>query len=497
MSGRALWLAAGWLVLALGGWQAWLWLPHPDVAYYTTAAIQLDGGARLYHEIGDVNAPPIYWLHGLAHDLADATGLPDARTPALLLLLSAAAVLLWCAWLAPAAGAPLWTLPLLAALLTFPALNGFAEREHWLLAGLLPYLFTLAAAARGAAPPGRSSLAAAALAGAFALLKPPYFLLPILAAELWLALRRRRLASLLRREVWVAAAVFLAGVVLMWLLHPAYFDRVLPQAFDYYANLGRPLDDMLAGRGIWLPLLLLLATAALAFALPGLSALAGVAAATALGFAVAFFLQAKGFAYQWLPVPVLGSLAAVLLLAAAGPRLRILAMPLLALPLWTGYLGWQQVAGREDAWPETRALQAVLEDLNRGRTEPLGLFALAPEIYPFFPAVTLSGLSWLNTESHFWQLDGLYRREPAAAAGTFRPPEEQPADERALRLALVGRFLLTTPDLVAVYRGSGRPSIGGSDFSYLDYYLSDPAFAEAWHGYTLRQRIGDYDLYAR
>ena len=79
MSGRqAHWLAIAFVVLALGGWQAWLWLPHPDVAYYTTSAIQQDEGARLYREIGDVNAPPIYWLHGLAHELAAVTGLPEA-----------------------------------------------------------------------------------------------------------------------------------------------------------------------------------------------------------------------------------------------------------------------------------------------------------------------------------------------------------------------------------------------------------------------------------
>jgi hypothetical protein len=497
MSGRhrILWLAAAFVVLALGGWQAWLWLPHPDVAFYTTAAAELDRGARLYHEIGDVNAPPIYWLHGLAHALATLSGLAEARTPALLLLLFAAAVLLWCAVLAPAAGAPLWTLPLLAAALTFPALGSFAEREHWLLVGLLPYLFTLAAEARGAAAPGRSSLGAAALAGALALLKPPYFLLPILAAELWLAVRRRRLASLGRPEAWVAAAVFLLGVLLILVLHPAYLDRVLPQALDYYVSLGQPLGELLAPRGVWLPLLLLLATAGVGFAAPGLSALAGASAATALGFALAFFLQAKGFAYQWLPVLVLGSLAALLLVAAAGGRRRLFAAALLALPLWTGYVGWQQVAGRQTAWPETRALQAVLQEMNRGRERPLGLFALAPEIYPSFPAVTLAGVSWLNSESHLWQLDGLYRRLPSSVG--FRAPAEQPPEERALRLALVGRFLLAKPDVVAVYRGGGHPAIGGSDFSYLEYYLNDPAFAEAWEGYVLRQRIGDYDLYAR
>ena len=499
MSGRQrwLWFVAALAILALAGWQAWLWLPHPDVAFYTSAAIQLDQGARLYHEVGDMNAPPIYWLHGLAHDLASLSGLPDAKAPAILFLLFAALVLLWCALLAPSAGAPFWILPALAAILTFPALNGFAEREHWLLAGFLPYLFTLATAARGAAPPGRSSLSAAALAGALALLKPPYFLLPIAAAELWLAIRRRRVASLWRREAWAAAGIFLLGVLLIVLLHPAYIDRVLPQALAYYTGLDQPLTELLLPRGVLLPLLVLLAAAALAFARPGLSALAGATATAALGFALAFFLQAKGFAYQWLPVPVLGCLAVLLLVTAAGPRLRLAALPLLLLPLWTGYLGWQQLKGREQAWPEARALQAVLEDMSRGRDRPLGLFAFAPELYPFFPAVTLAGAAWLNSESHLWQLDGLYRRQPATTAGGFRLPEEQSPEERELRLALVGRFLLARPDIVAVHRGGGRPTIGGSDFSYLDYYLSDPAFAEAWRGYVWRQRIGDYDLYAR
>ena len=489
MSLRAWPLWLGWALAAAGAWQALRWLPHPDVAYYITAARQLAEGAVLYVDIGDVNAPPIYWVHLLAHGLASLLGIADEAMVVLLFAAVSAAVLLWLWRLLPRHAALL--LPLLAALLFFPAQSVFAEREHWALLLMLPHV----AASLSERARGRTALLAAALAGAACMLKPPYLVLAPLALELWLAWQRRRWSSLWRPEALIAAAAFLATATFAILVHPAYVERVLPQALAYYSALDHSWGSLLAPRGVWLPLVGILLLLALAFWQPLLlgrqQATAGALAATALGFVAAYLLQRKGFVYQWLPALVLGAAAAGAALLALRPRPRSLLLLPLVLPLlWAGYVSLQQIENRERAWPDIEPMRRALLEAKAA-----GVFALAPELYPLFPAVTLAGARWLNTESHLWQLDGLYRLHPAPAG--FRPPEQQTDEERALRLALVGRFLLSEPDLVAVFRGSGRPTIGGSEFSYLDYYLSDPAFAEAWRGYALHGRIGDYDLYAR
>jgi hypothetical protein len=482
-----LWLS--WLLVALGAWQALRWLPHPDVAYYISSARQLAEGAELYVDIGDVNAPPIYWIHALIHALAGLLGIGDRDMVVLLFAAVSAAVLLWLwRWLPPRAAL---LLPLLAALLFVPAQSVFAEREHWALVLMLPYLAASLSPNAGRA----AALFAAPLAGAACMLKPPYLVLVPVALEAWLAFERRRWSSLWRAEALTAAAAFLATAAIALLAHPAYFERVLPQALAYYTALDHAFASLLTPKGVWLPLAGILYALALVLWRPALlgaqRAAIGALTAVALGFVAAYLLQGKGFSYQWLPALVLGAAAAGAALLALRPRPAALLLLPLAVPLlWAGYISLQQIETRKTAWPVTGPLlEALLE------SEAKGVFALAPEIYPLFPAVTLAGARWLNTESHLWQLDGLYRRLPETSG--FRPPEAQPEEERLLRLALVGRFLLTAPDLVAVFRGGGRPTIGGSDFSYLAYYLSDPAFAEAWRGYVLRQRIGDYDLYAR
>lgn len=477
------------LLLVAGGWQALAWPPHPDVAYYTTAARQLAAGAVLYQDIGDVNPPAIYWLHRALLALAEATGLGERAALVLAFLASCAGLLAWTARLLRPAlpAAALLLPPLFAAALTFPALGVFGEREHWALPLLLPHLAATAALAAGRPPGLAAALAAALLAGLACLLKPPYLLLALLLPELWLALRQRRLALLWRPPALAAALAFGLGAGLLLLLHPGYLDRVLPEALAYYAALDRPLAELLAPRGIWLPLLLL----GWALLTSHDSPLAGPFLWAAVGAALAFLLQAKGFAYQWLPVLVLALAGSLALLVEGRGLRRLLRLPLLLLPLWIGFLGWQQAGGAAAAWPEARRLEAALRPGE-------SVYALNPELYPLFPAVTLAGARWVSAESHLWQLDGLYRLQPAPGEpGGFRPPARQSAAEAGLRRRLVERFLAARPELVAVYVGRGRPTIGGSAFGYLDYLLADGDFAAGWQDYRPAERIGDYEFYRR
>ncbi len=489
---RALSQGATLALLAAGGWLALGWPQHPDVAFYTTAARQLAAGAELYVDIGDTNPPTIYWLHGLVHRLAGLARLDDKTALVLAYLCLAGACLLWTGRLLRGA-APLPALvmpPVLAAALTFAALGSFGEREHWAVPLLLPHLAAVGLRAAGQAPDRRVEAVAALLAGLAILLKPPLLGLALLLPELWLAWHRRRWSSLWRAAVLVLLATLVAGGALLLARHPLFLTQVVPDLVAYYAALGRPLAELLSPLGVWLPLVVLAGALVVApwFGAAGLVARPFLWGAVGAGLAA--LLQGKGFAYHWLPALVL-SLAGVLpLLATAGGRRRLLALPLLLLPLWVGYLGWQQARGGGGAWMAARELAAVLRPGER-------VFALNPELYPLFPAVTVADARWVSAEATLWRLDGYYRRHPAAqeAAG-FRPPARQDAEEAALRRRLVERFLAARPDLVAVFAGGATPTIGGG-LDYLAYLLSDPDFAAGWRDYRLDGRIGEYELYRR
>ncbi len=489
-------LFATLLILAAGGWLALAWQWHPDVAFYTTAARQLAGGAVLYRDIGDVNAPPIYWLHQGLQALASLGGWDERPVLVASYLAVAALLLFWTAALLRPLGSrgALCLPPLLAMALSFAALGVFGEREHWATLLILPHLAAMAVVVtRPEAPPRRwQALAAGALAGAACLLKPPFFLCLLLLPELWLAWQRRRWRSLWRGPALAAAAAFAGGAALAWALHPLFFTRVLPDALQFYSALGKPLLELLRPRGIWLPLALLLWALCLAPWLAPASRRAQPFLLAALGGVGAYLLQGKGFGYHWLPVLVTALAGVVLLLASGGAGWRrLLLVPLVLLPLWIGFLGWQQTRGTATAWPQARALAAVLRPGE-------GVFGLNPELFPLFPAVTQADARWLGNEPALWQLDGLYRADPAPEEATgFRPPARQDATESALRRDLVQRFLASRPELVAVLDSSDAPAFGGSPFRYLDYFLADPDFAAAWQGYRLDVRIGDYDLYRR
>lgn len=489
---RALSQGATFALLMAGGWLALGWPQHPDVAFYTTAARQLADGAELYVDIGDTNPPTIYWLHGLLHWLAGRTGFDDKTTLVLAYLGVAGACLLWTGRLLREA-APMAALllpPSLAAALTVAALGSFGEREHWAVPLLLPYLATVVLAALGQAAGRRAEAAAGLLAALAVLLKPPLLGLVLLLPELWLAWHGRRWSSLRRTAPLVLIAAVTVGGALLLAVHPRFLAQVLPDVASYYAVLGRPLGELLSPRGVWLPLALLAAALSMAPSLGRAGVLARPFLWGAAGAALAAVLQGKGFAYHWLPAVMLALAGILVLLATAEGWRRLLALPLLLLPLWIGFLGWQQARGGEGAWPAARDLASALRPGER-------VFALNPELYPLFPAVTVADARWVGSEATLWRLNGYYQRHPAPQeARGFRPPERQDSEETLLRRSLVERFLASRPDLVAVFAGDATPTIGGN-LDYLAYLLADADFAAGWQDYRLDGRIGEYDLYRR
>lgn len=393
MSGRAQtlsWAAVAALLVALATlvWENSVgpgqpWANH-DVAYYLYMAQQVLEGQPLYTDQLNTNPPGIVYVNLVTTQVGGLLGAPAMLAHHLFLVVWAgmAASLVW----RSSAGAGLGASRLIACLIIvlsacIPGVDpaDFGQREHLFSIGLLAYLYWTAHARTSQASTRLLAAAFLFVLGALASSKP-FFVLMLLATELWAD--RRRQTGLGRGLVWAAlgagtAAPFLAlGLqspasfkALLWDVAPLHFGG----QYRFYDN---PLGDYLASAPHIAQLAGALAAGLLGvLAWPALRthkrALAGLGTVFGVAY-VSVFLQRKYWAYHCIPAIQLGVASAVLFGAAAlrrlppaWPMLRSgapLAMVLIGLGLW-GQLALRNTM----SWPRgvMPCLRAHVPDLDR------------------------------------------------------------------------------------------------------------------------------------
>jgi hypothetical protein len=213
--------------------------------------------------------------------------------------------------------APLGPGVALTAVLAAVVLPGqtFGERDH--IAALLgaPFVALMLARAERAAVATPLALLAGLGAGLMASVKPPYALIGALPAAYVFARCGWR-AVLARPEGYVAAAVGAVYLASVGWLFPHYAETVLPFLLNVYVPLRESLGAMVASPGA-LIVLAMGATALLAGS--ERRPAAAVVGLAALGAALAYGIQGKGWVYQAVPAMMLGAVAGA---AALGPSFR-------------------------------------------------------------------------------------------------------------------------------------------------------------------------------
>ena len=190
----------------------------------------------------------------------------------------------------------------------------FAERDEYVVWGLLPFLIAQLAVTR-AAPLPRWLLWAVFLPGAAAILiKPHYVLLPAVLILHRMAVRRKFFSVLIDADVLALLAAAGAYALAVALFFPGYVTVILPDFIRFYIPIYRTLALGKALRGAAL-LAVLLAAAQWG---PGVSPAARRAARLCVGAAAwcgaLFVLQGKGNYYQEIPFMVFAFCGAVLCL---------------------------------------------------------------------------------------------------------------------------------------------------------------------------------------
>jgi len=431
-------------------------------------------GADLYRDIIETNPPLWFWM---ALPVDRIAALLHARVEAVLVVTVGAAV-----------GLALFATNCLIgrirperrwAILAYSALALAAipwvhvgQREQLTLIGTLPYAALIAARREGR--PVATRLAALAGFGAalgFAL--KHYFLIVPALLEFWLLAGVGRRWSPLRPETIAIAGAGLAYAVTLVLFEPDFLTNIVPLIRLAYGAFGAPSLKYLFGPFAITGLVLLAFAFAQARQLTRRKApLASALLIAAVGFALVYFVQFKGWSYHAIPLIGCASLSIAALLAEREDwtsSLRIFAPALLTLPL--------AVAANEQmhpALPSPDVLNAVA-GLEPGDT--VGFITTETAI-PW--SVTLQGqYRYASRYNGFWMMQAIVSNERRGN------PDPRLADlGRRIVRENTQDFLCTPPKRIMVF----RPRPGEASFDILPFFLRDHKFAELLSSYRVRSR---------
>jgi hypothetical protein len=462
-----------------------------DVAWLLYVARKWLGGQRLYEDLVEVNPPLIVWIYAVPAALASWLDVAPKTVSAPFF----AAILLACAWCTASllhGRAPIFArrLPAFGAigtvLLLLPGVE-FGQREHLLVAAMLPYLALFARDMGGDPARPATSILVGVLAGLGCALKPSYAI-TFVALELLGRFRGGRMFRL--PAVAAAAALGLYGVGVL-VFCPAFLEDAVPLALALYGGTDSSGWRLLTeSRAMWGGVAVALLLCAVARrTLPNENLLRHLLlslTAFALAAAISYMLQGKDWFYHSLPATAATVLALLLWAVAVLPRLP---RPTLsvgwvrrAVPTALALLALAEFgtssAGRLQTWIEA----AVEPELSTAvRLERLVRHEKAKTYIAFsewialgFPVVNETGVTWASRFDSMWALKGeLWRARRDGGA-----PAEWP-----IRRWVARDFVANCPDLAVVDTREGINYVAVLS-------ASDPAFAEAWSRY---RQIASFD----
>ncbi len=475
-----------------------------DIAWLLYVARRWMAGRELYIDVVEVNPPLIIWLSAVPLAIARWLDLSIQHVTIGMFI----AMVVGCAWwsatlLKRRGGLFADRMTVFAAigivLLVMPA-GDLGQREHLLIAAILPYLILFAGSLDGIRPPVWHAVFAGILAGLGCALKPRY-------AGVFVVLE----CIALSRRMWpwrvlpVAAGLTMcAYVAIVYVTCPAYVRRAVPMALALYGatdvSFFRLLLDsavlivgeVVAAGLVWLR----------RHTMPERNLMMVLVVFAAISTVICF-MDGKDWYYHRLPATVATVLVLICWVASvlraprdqadSGPgwgpsksaprsasRSASLAVAALAvLVLCAGALQRLEPQVAQAVEPEATTV-ARLEQIVRQQNARTYI-AFSEWIALGFPVVNNTGVSWASRFDSMWALKGeLWRArfDPAVAS------------EWPVARWVVHDFIAGCPDIAVVDTREG--------LNYIAVLSeSDPAFARAWSRYHQIDAFDGLTVYRR
>ncbi len=291
-----------------------------DVSWWLTVSERMLDGQRLYVDIFETNPPMAVSVYWLSVALARATSIrPEVMTDGLILVLIAASlaltsrILQHSRWRGRASGPALavWA----AVLLGILPMYDFGQREHLALIAMLPALgvYILRGDRKEVTP---AAILIAGLSAAITMNFKPYFACAVGCSILAAAAQARDWRVVFAPENWIAAALVVLYSICIFVFCPEYFTIIYPLVRDVYLLLKAPLLALLvsSATAVWVGSVLIVLVLQNRQRKP--DAASFVVLAASFGFAVAFFVQRKGWSYHAYPMVALALMAVGCAIAA-------------------------------------------------------------------------------------------------------------------------------------------------------------------------------------
>lgn len=483
-------------LLVLGVLSEWRSVPTSDVGWLLHVTQVVARGGELYRDVFEINPPLIVWLKLPLVMLAEVVGVNALAVYRVAVL----ALMLACGW-----GTRRLVVrddPVLANVTAFLAvvflavlpIGWFGEREHLLVALVLPYV-VLAGAAEPRSAKHRAIIGA--LAGLGIALKPQHGLV-------WVGLMLR--AALAHRGGWRRAEHLAAGAVLALyavsvpVLAPGYLPMVREIGMVYLEFRRVPLGDvLLSPAGVWVGATLGLYLFARIFG--GGTRLGDALAVAAAGLLAGVVIQGKGFPYHFYPAVVMAVLVLGTLLVRPGTSLSAYgraglqvgaATLLLAAVTPMSAATLLRAAGHGQASVE-RYPERV--DGLRGVAAGRSVLSLSPQGGDAFLLVAYDQVRWVSRFPSMWMLSALYRDQLDRAAPIwFRPIEDASAAEQWLIDAVIADAVEQRPDILLIY---GPQLEGENRIDCLAYFRRDPRFRTFLAEYEQLPDAAGYRVFIR
>ena len=493
-------------------WLAGYFFPpiNHDVAAILDVSARWVHGERLYVEVIDENLPLTFVIHAVPVLLAKV--LPgDATFWFTACVVAGIFASFWACRrlvrLVPSADHALTEAllpPVLLFLFTVLPNEHFGQREHILFVASAPYMIGSMARAEGITLGRYASIAIGVVAGLAFAMKPHYLAIPA-AVELFLLVRRGWRATLSDLVPWSIGLVALAHLISMYTIFREYGTYVMPLAVEAYAPIGDEGWRGVLTSNVLGPTLIALAIFGLIAIVFTKTVAARVLVVYGAGAAISAIAQAKGWPYHVLP-----ALSAAILLAAltvsqtvdrylpisrSGHHLpvAIISATLMVLlyfqaalytpPFFKQRQFEESIGGR---------LQHIIEQNAPHRT----MLALSPGIYPLWPLINYIGGRMTMRFLSMWVLQGVYATCDDFPA-LYNPPDTMSDTEKQVFDMVSEDFAREQPDLLIVDNIPGIPRCQGKAFDYLEYFMQNRVFADAFEGYEHLMDFDRYRIYRR